>query len=185
MGSIFPCKISSNIVARGVNISNQIQLWGSLDSVSRIDGLAEGDDWNIELQIRQSNDNVNFTGWKKFKIGEYTARVFQFRIYLKSNKSNISPRIEKFEVTVDMPDRLESGNNLICPVEGLRIDFKEEFAVTPAISTNIEGANGGEYVNITNKSSLGFNIMIKSNSNNSPVERVFDYIAKGYGRKIT
>ena len=184
LGSVFPCSISTDVRAYGDNLVNIIGSWVTLESVEEISAASDSALWSIDLQIRTSDDNITWTDWKSFSIGEYTARLFQFRLLMYSLNLAITPVVTKMLITVDMPDRVDSGADLVCPPAGLRIDFSPHFAAKPAIATNVQGATGGEYSVTSSVSETGFNIQFFSNDTNTAVTRTFDYVAHGYGRKV-
>jgi hypothetical protein len=83
-------------------------------------------------------------------------------------------------VTVDVPDRIESANNVAVGAGGLSVTFPNAFYATPAIAVTAENMATGDYALITAKSAAGFTIQFK-NSAGTGVARTMDWIAKGFG----
>jgi predicted phage tail protein len=184
MGEIYTCTISSDIRAFGNNLTTKIGDWPILSNILELGESVDPASWTVELQIRKSNDNITWTPWEKFYIGEHSARAFQFKLLLTSLDKRITPVVTKFLVTVDMPDRVYSGQDLVCPPGGLSVVYLPSFAAKPAVAVNVQGVTGGEYNTITSATETGFTIQFFSNDTNTAVTRTFDYVAHGYGRKI-
>jgi len=67
---------------------------------------------NAHLEIATSDDNSTYTSFQNFVIGEYTARYFKFRVVLTSSDLASTPVVEEVSVSIDMPDRIFSGNDI-------------------------------------------------------------------------
>jgi hypothetical protein len=156
--------------------------WANVDLIADWDG-ADVSEWSIELQVRTSDDMATWTAWKKFVIGDYSARGFEFRLILNSLAYGVTPRVTTLEVTIDMPDRLESANNVVCPVAGTTVTFTNPFRATPAIATADQNMATGDYKVITSMTNAGFNIIFR-NAAGAAVQRTFDWVARGYGREV-
>ena len=185
LGEVYTVSITSDIIAYGESYENAIGTWDILGDVLSLGGSVVSDLWSVELELRQSNDGISWGDWKRFYVGEYTARAFEFRLIMTSFDTKVTPAISKLGITVDMPDRVHSGQDLVCPPAGLRVNYTPSFAAKPAIATNSQGLTGGEYCVISNSDETGFDIIFYSNDTNTAVGRTFDYVAHGYGRKVT
>jgi hypothetical protein len=131
------------------------------------------------LEIATSDDNVTFSGFRNFNIGDYTARYFKFRLILESLNNAATPVVSVLNVASDMIDRIISGNDIVSDVSGTTITFSPVFKTTPAIGISAQGLATGDFYEITGKSETSFNIVFK-NSSNSAISKTFDYLAKGY-----
>lgn len=157
-------------------------------------GLFDGDanafdDTDAILQVRTTSvDPVNpagWSGWSSFAVGDYKARAFEFRIKLTTQDSSATPAVTKLSVTIDMPDRVVSASDVLAPSEGLTVTYANgAFAATPSIGIGAQDLQTGDYYTITSKSPAGFTIQFK-NSSDQPVQRTFDYVARGYGLVIS
>ena len=84
---------------------------------------------------------------------------------------------------VDMPDRVEGGNDLVVTTAGLHVDFDPPFIALRGFGIAAQDLATGDRAVITGKDESGFDIIFRD-SGGSPVERTFDYVAKGYGKRI-
>jgi hypothetical protein len=135
---------------------------------------------NVHLEISISDDNITYTDFKNFVIGDYTARYFKFRALMSSRDANSIPVISGLEVQIDMEDRVFSGDDISSGLGTYSVSFTNPFkSTTYAIGITAQNMSTGYYYEITNKTSSGFDIVFKD-SGGSPQNITFDYIAKGY-----
>jgi len=144
------------------------------------------DDTNVELQVSVTDDNPAGTpawsAYRKFFVGDYKARGLRFRAVLTSNDEQASPTVEVLQVTVDMPDRVTSGDDITSGTAagGKVVNFVPAFKAVPALGIAAQNLTSGDYYEILSKTASGFTIRFK-NSGGTVIDRTFDYVAKGYG----
>lgn len=204
LGEIYTVRLQSQIQAEGFTLEDIMSNWVTLDSVLYMSN-SKNAEWDVETQYRATESfNVmsewtqlslvdpisvgqvdKWTGWKKFIIGDATGRIFQFRLKLISNKTSVSPRVFDGTIKADMPDRIESYNNLTALDTGYTVTYSPAFkgpGTTPNVQVSIDNAQSGDYWVFNSKSLTGFNIQF-FDKNNIAVARQFDVQIKGYGRK--
>ena len=101
---------------------------------------------------------------------------------MKGYQANVTPAVQLFDVSLDMPDRVDGKENVACPAAGVSVLYSPPFMNNPAVAIVAQGMATGDYYTITGKSSTGFTIRF-FNSSNVGVARTFDWVAKGYGFK--
>lgn len=154
---------------------------------SRLDMI---DDWldvdGIDLssagawfEISTSDDNVTWTPWQKLVAGDATFRSIRARMWLYTTLSYINVMVRSGSINVDMPDRVQDGNDVACPAATLSVTFPTRFQAMPSLAISGQAMATGDYFTISNKSLTGFDIIFK-NAAGTPVARTFDWIAKGY-----
>ena len=135
---------------------------------------------NAHLEIAVSDDNVTYTAFKNFVIGDYTFRYAKFRLFLISRDGVTTPVVNQATVTIDMPDRIFSGNDIDSGTSAKTVTFTLPFkTVNYAVGITGENMVTGDYFIIENKAIDSFDVTFK-NSSNTIVSRTFDYIAKGF-----
>jgi hypothetical protein len=153
---------------------------GLFDSKS---GSFDGDspsNSNAHLEIAISDDNVTYTDFKNFVIGDYTFRYAKFRLFLTSRDGVTTPVVNQATVTIDMPDRIFSGNDIVSGTSAKTVTFTLPFkTVNYAVGITAEDMATGDYFIVENKAVDSFDVTFK-NSSNTIVSRTFDYIAKGF-----
>jgi len=135
---------------------------------------------NAHLEIATSDDNVTYTAFQNFVIGDYTARYFKFRVVLISRDLASTPVVSAVTVSIDMQDRIFSGNDIVSGAGTKTVTFTNPYkTVNYALGITMEDANTGDFFTVSNKTINGFDILFK-NSGGTNVSRTFDFIAKGF-----
>ena len=135
---------------------------------------------NAHLEIATSDDNSTYTSFQNFVIGEYTARFFKFRVVLTSSDLASTPVVEEVSVSIDMPDRIFSGNDITSGAGTKTVSFTNPYkSVNYAVGITGEDMSTGDFFIVESKTINGFNVTFK-NSSGSAVSKTFDYISKGY-----
>lgn len=205
---VFPCFVSATIVAGGTYINDVFDITDVFDEddifgaggndvfdftdvfgVEDVFGIGN-DAWEVVLEYRTTEDDpagspVTWTDWAEFQAGNLEFRGIQFRLKLTSLEVGISPRVTQLSVTVDMPDRIERGEDLTVPVTGASVTFTPEFKETPAIAITIQDGATDDKIEYVSKTAGGFSFKVYNDTAGDYVERSCDYIASGYGRKTT
>jgi hypothetical protein len=153
---------------------------GLFDSATgSFDGDAPANE-NAHLEIALSDDNVSFTAFRNFVIGDYTARYYKFRLVLISRDGATTPVVSALSVTIDMEDRIQSANDVVSGVGTKTVAFTNAFkTVNYAVGVTGQGMATGDYFLVENKTINGFDVTFK-NSSDTVISRTFDYIAKGF-----
>jgi hypothetical protein len=207
LGEIYTVRLQSLIQAEGYSEGDLMSNWVTLDAVPLLASTLFSE-WAIETQYRSTeNLNViadwttldsivllnegaaeNFSEWRSFYMGDATARIFQFRLRLLSNKPTVTPRVFDATIRADMPDRSEAYNNLVVDaVDGLEVLYSPSFkgpGTSPNIQVTLEDAESGDYWSFDYRTLDGFLIRV-FDSNDVQVERTIDVHVRGYGRKYT
>ena len=149
------------------------------DASSNFDGDAPVNQ-NAHIEIATSDDNVTYTDFRGFVIGEYEARYFKFKVVLISRDSATTPVVSEVSVTVDMKDRIFSGNDIVSGTGTKSITFTNPFkSGNFAVGITGQGMATGDYFTVSNKTINGFDVAF-FNSSNAGVSKTFDFIAKGF-----
>jgi hypothetical protein len=181
LGATYKSRVTASIVQSSDNIDNLFDdVAGLFDSQpSNFDGDTPAN-CNAHLEIATSLDNVTYTAFRTFVVGDYNARYLKFRLNLTSFDLSSTPVISFLSVSVDMPDRIFSGNDIVSGVGTYSITFTSPFySSSYAVGITAQGLATGDYYLLTNKTTSGFDIAFK-NSSDTGVSKTFDYIAKGY-----
>lgn len=207
LGDIYTVRLQSSILAEGYTLDDMMSAWSSLDLVLAMSN-SRYSEWDVETQVRATDsfnvmsdwtllsliDPLNegnedlWTEWRKFTRGDFTGRIFQFRLKLISNKASVSPRVFDGVIVADMPDRVETINNLVSSASNpTNVTYSSAFkgpGTSPNIQITQDNASRGDYFQISNKTLSGFSIIFYDNSD-IQVSRSFDVSVKGYGKKTT
>jgi hypothetical protein len=189
LGAIYTSRVTANVnVVRldYVNLFDDAQ--GNFDDrTGNFDGDVQAfDDTNVELLVATTEDDPSgsptYTDFRKFFVGDYKARAFKFKLNMSSNDPQATHQISNLSITIDMPDRVYSENDIASGTDtnGKDVTFTPAFKEISGIGISASNLTSGDYYVITNKSATGFTIEF-FNSSNATVDRTFDYVVRGYG----
>jgi len=135
---------------------------------------------NAHIEIATSDDNITYTAFQNFVIGNYTFRYAKFRVVLISRDLASTPVVSQVTVSIDMEDRIFSGNDITSGAGTYTVTFTNPFkSVNYAVGITGEDLATGDFFVVENKTINGFDLTFK-NSGGTAVSRTFDYIAKGF-----
>jgi len=181
IGGIYTTRVTANITQFAEDPTDLFDsASGLFDSKS---GSFDGDyasNSNAHLEIALSDDGVTYTDFKNFVIGDYTARYFKFRAYFISRDQLTTPVISELSVTLEMEDRIFSGNDITSGAGTYTVTFTNPFKTASyAVGITGEDMATGDFFVVENKAVDSFDVTFK-NSGGTAISRTFDYIAKGY-----
>ncbi len=194
LGAVFTSRVFANVdfdasggsSAFDAQIGNFDAAEGLFDDMGGTDipGLAA---W-IEMATTQddTSGSPTWTGWAQLGVHETEARGFKFRAQLTTEDTSATPLITALSVTIDMPDRVASGQNVQSGTDagGDVITFGAAFKATPAIGISPQDMAQGDFYEILAKATTGFTVRFK-NSGGTVIDKLYDWDAKGYGAVIT
>jgi hypothetical protein len=181
IGAVYTSRVTASITQTSDNLDDLFDLrTGDFDDAqSNFDGDTPAN-CNAHIEIALSNDNITYTSFRNFVVGDYTARYYKFRVTLRSFDLASTPVISALSVSIDMPDRIFSGNDIVSGTGTYTVAFTLPFySNSYAVGITAQGMTTGDYFTISNKTVNGFDVAFK-NSSNSGVTKTFDYLAKGY-----
>jgi hypothetical protein len=187
LGAIYPSRLSGDINATGYLASFTMAAWPNLSAMESLSGTAAGDTWLARLMMQTTDDNpasgsAVWRDWEEFRAGDHLARGYRFRLDVESFDAAVLVDISRLEVTVDMPDRVDGGDDVNCPVGGIYVPFVPPFKKRPAITITGQDLPSGAVVRRSNVTNAGFNIRFETSSG-ADLACTFDWVAKGYGRE--
>jgi hypothetical protein len=181
IGGVYTSRVTASITQTSDNLDDLFDArTGNFDDgASSFDGDTPAN-CNAHIEIALSNDDITYTSFRNFVVGDYTARYYKFRVVLTSFDLASTPVISALSVSIDMPDRIFSGNDIVSGTGTFNVVFTNPFySNSYAVGITAQGLNTGDFFTISNKTVNGFDVAFK-NSGNSGVTKTFDYLAKGY-----
>ena len=140
-------------------------------------------DVDCVIYVRTTNDDPaaspTWSAWRAFVVGDYHARAFEFKAVLSSDYITHSIAVSQLKVTVDMPNRIESGNDIATGAAVYSVTYSLPFIFSPAVGITAQNMQTGDFYEFTNKSKEGFEIVFKNSASNI-ISRTFDYISRSY-----
>jgi predicted phage tail protein len=183
LGAVYTSRVTATFSCKCFNPSALFDFaTGSFDSQP---GTFEGTDTDgagAVLQIATSQDGSTYSAWQNMLAGDYSARSFKFQVLLTSTDVSKNVDVLSLSVTIDMPDRVESGIITTSASVVSNITYSYPYKVNPALGVTLENAATGDYYTITSQNQSGFSVSVQ-NSSGTKVVRNLHWMAKGYGRK--
>ena len=98
---------------------------------------------------------------------------------MTSVDGSATPVVTQLSVTLDMEDRIESGNNIVSGAGTKSVTYTQAYLTVPALGFAVQNMASGDTYTLTNKTATGFDVAFTS-SGGSGVSRTFDFLAKGF-----
>jgi hypothetical protein len=180
IGADFTARITASITQTSTDRDRLFDNVAGLfdEQLSNFDGDAPSNCRSI-IQISTSSDDVTYTAFRNFSVGDYTARYYKFQLLMQSDDLGSTPLVYALSVTVDMEDRITSESDVVSGTGIKTVTYPITYKIVPALGVTAQNMTTGDSYSITSKSTTGFQIAF-TNSGASGVSRTFDYIAKGY-----
>ena len=191
LGQKYVSRVSLNLFVNRVDYVNTFDT--VLVDFDAREGLFDGDaeqfdDTSVKTQVSYTDDDPAGTPvwspWQDFFVGDISARAIRFKVILLSTDATATPAITQLVANIDMPDRVESGNN-ISFIGTTTITYPSPFKAVPAIGLSLANLANGQRYQITSKTVQGFTITVYDSGGAVATNSVtLDYVAKGYGKGI-
>jgi hypothetical protein len=181
IGGVYTTRVTASIAQTSDNLDDLFDArTGNFDDAgSNFDGDTPAN-CNAHLEIALSDDNITYTSFRNFVVGDYTARYYKFRLTLSSFDLSSTPVISALSVSIDAPDRIFSGNDLTSGAGTYTVTFTNPFySANYAVGITAQSLGTGNYYDITSKTISSFGITFR-NSGGTAISKTFDYLAKGY-----
>jgi predicted phage tail protein len=180
LGYVYDCRLTADVEAALYDDGTYIDSVVDFDVLLGIDGDPPSGA-SLSLWVRTSDVYPEaWSAWKPFVVGDYRARLFDFQLRGSVQLTSHWIDVSKLEVVIDMPDRIDSGNDLPVPAGGLVISYSPPFNATPAVSLTAQGLSPGDYLDVSVKTATGFTVFIRNSGGVAQSGRSIDYISKGY-----
>ena len=188
LGSVFTSRVSTNIESLFLDYVNTFDsATGNFDSrLGDFDGdPSQFDLTSVGVQVAYTNDdpsgNPTWSPYQSLVVSDITARAMKFRAILTSQSAKAAPAVTALSVTIDMPDRLSSGSDIVY-TGSKSVTFDTPFKETPSLGLSVTLVDGDRY-EVSSKSRVGFTLTTYTGASVSTNNTTFDYVAKGYGRE--
>lgn len=190
LSEIYTSRVSVLLRVDATNDLEAISSWARLSDVASLSDI-DPSEWSVLLEVRTTDDDPNsvspaptWSDWSEFRVGDYSARGFDFRVTLETFRVGVSPRVLNMDISIDMPDRVVADDEVACPEGGVRITYTPRFKAKPGVGINARDMQTGDYYTKSNEAVDGFDIEFFNAAGVSQA-RTFGYVAKGYGKVTT
>lgn len=186
LGEIIVSRISANLNCLGERIVDDLWQEANIWTLPNVWGDDPGG-WDAHIEIATTDDDPYgvspvWSEWRRLVVSDVSARGIWARFVLSTSDSSVTP-VAKGSIVIDVPDSDRKGANVAVSVGGTRVPFENAFRgpIRPSVVvTAIEGAQAGDWADITNVDRTGFDVIVR-NGVTAQSGRYIDYHAKGYG----
>lgn len=188
LGEVYTNRVTPTINAAGQRATYTMNTWGFLNQVEALDG-GVGNSWSAVVEYATTKvapataTAGDWSEWRPLIIGDSTARGYKFRLRMLSYDTSVQVRVSSFKIVVDMPDRVEGQQGVSVPATtaGLPVTYTNAFKAVPAVAVTIQNAQANDVATLSSETRTGFTVKITNAG--SPVSRLINWVAKGYGKQ--
>ena len=185
LGKVYTCRCGSYLEGAMYSFLDDVDTWPDWDKRPDVDGSKIDEGGALVMASLTNVDpataaEADWSPYTRLVVSDLTFRAARFGLFEKVIDNTYGLGIIKLGVTVDVPDRIESRNNVPVAAGGTAITFTVPFKDAPAISIIAQGLASGDKWAITNQSAYGFTIQFQ-NSAGTGIAKTCDWIARGYG----
>lgn len=185
LGAIYNSYVTTSMTSTRFNPNSLFDSFEGLFDAQEgnFDGnYTEQDDVDARIQIATSNDNITYTDYQDYILGNYKGRYINLRVKLTTTNPSSTPAISALSATVDMPDRVIAEKDLTATTSGLTVTFSPAFKDLQGLGIEVDDLDQNNHYVISSKSATGFTInFYQGSGTGNPLEKDFSYVAKGYG----
>lgn len=179
LGDIYTVRISSKLGISTNSKTADVAVFVSYTStVINFNDATDVPDIHSVINVHAVGQD--WTEWRKVSIGDFTGRVFRFKIRCVKSDSNVV-NITSDKIEIDMPERRESVYNQSIASGGTAIPYANGFYTAPFVGVTISGMSQGDNYVISSATANGFTINIYDSTGTGKAGTI-DYQAVGYGR---
>jgi len=183
LGEVQTSRVAPSVKVSGADGGNLVSSWPLISLLSSLSGT-DPDEYSILLEIRTTQTDPTgspvWTAWGELLAGDYMFWGAQFRVTLNTQRADVTPQVEQLRITIDMPDRLASANNVTAASGGTAVSYSPAFRATPALVVTPMTLDEQEYFTITLHTKTGFTIQF-FNALDVGIAKNFSWLSKGYG----
>ncbi len=204
LGEVYTSFVSAKLIASSTYTNNvfsmddvfsESDIFGSTGDIFLLDDIfAESDIFGfgvgstqVTVQARFTNDDPSgsptWTDWQDIVAGNYEFRAIQARIKLESFTPTATPLVTECTIFIDMPDRVESGEDAFCSAaSGLTVTYSAAFKEKPSVQITIQDGAADDRLEYTSKTVSGFTVKVYNITAAAYVDRSLDHTSTGFGR---
>jgi Putative phage tail protein len=189
LGKVYTCRCGTYIEGAMYSFLDDVDTWPDFDLRPDVDG-SKIDEGGAMVGASVTNvdpataTEADWSPYTRLVVADLTFRAIRFKLTEKVSDNTTGIGITTLGATVDVPDRIESRNNVPVPAGGTHLTFTVPFKDAPAISIVAQGLHSGDRWDITEQSAYGFTMQFHDSAGTA-IAKTCDWIARGYGYEHT
>jgi predicted phage tail protein len=137
----------------------------------------------VAVQVRTSADNITWSDWRRFVIGEIQVHAIQVRLLLGRSFAGVDVTVQEFSVSYDLSDERRLGQIMSSAGASTTVNFAPGFHKVPQVMINVIGQSSGDIWSIDSITPNSFSFSIR-NSGGNRVAKLATWQANGYGKRV-
>ncbi|MGF6877358.1 host specificity protein J [Paraburkholderia sp. MM5477-R1] len=189
MGKVYTVRCTSYLDGSVYDLFDDVDTWPDWDARPDVDGSKIDEGGGLVLASLTNVDPAtaaddDWGPWTRLVAADLTFRAARFALALHVKDTTYGIGVTELGATVDVPDRIESRNNVPVAAGGTVVNFNVPFRDAPAISIVAQGLATGDKWLIDQQGATGFRIQFQD-STGASIAKTCDWIARGYGYEHT
>ena len=182
-GRVTPCNVAITINGGGIDVDENMLAVTDVFTLTDVLSNALGTKVKITPQLALGNNYGVYGDWQNYLPGYYNARYFKARVLIETSDPNINVQVTDFIISVDVPDRVDSGQ-IITSTGVTSVTYTKAFLggasgmTVPAVQLTIVNAMAGDDIILSNETLSGFDVQVLNSG--SGVVRTINYLSQGY-----
>lgn len=131
--------------------------------------LPAPDNTQAVVEFRTSDDNVVWTDYAPIKIGDLSFRYVQILVTAKNLDGASNIAIENVVTTIDVPDLIDSEEDIDVAIGGTTVQFHVAFNAIPVVVPSIQNMTSAHFVEVYNKTLVSVGLRVRRASDGADV----------------
>jgi hypothetical protein len=184
IGRVAACTVVMNLAGFAQSILDNYLAYNDLLNVTDLLGSYLGPLISLQPQIRTAPASGVFGAWQNYVPGQYSAQYFDGRVLVSTTDPQVFAVLSSFIFTVDVPDRIDTGNNVAVGTSATTINFSTPFnggpgaSAVPLVQPVILNAQQGDCMVLSSTTLGGFIVQVLNGG--VGVARNINWTAQGY-----
>ncbi|MFM0224176.1 TipJ family phage tail tip protein [Paraburkholderia dipogonis] len=185
LGKVYTVHCGAYVDGARYDLFDDVDQWPDWDLRADVDGTKINEGGALVLASLTNVDPAkaaaaDWSPYQRLIVADLTFRAVRFALSVVVPQDIYGMGIIDLGATVDVPDRIESRNNIPVSAGGTVVTFSVPFKDAPAISIIAQGLQTGDKWLIDQQSAYSFRIQFQ-NSVGAGIAKTCDWIARGYG----
>jgi len=138
---------------------------------------------SVNTIYRTSRDGVTYSDYELLTVNTVTGRYFNFGVEMLKGSIYEDAKITTLQTYVYLKQRLEQGTETTSSAGETTKNFNFAFYQTPTVTAVISNASSGDYVEVSNVTTSGFDVSVRDSGGSRVVRNVI-YLATGLGQRF-
>lgn len=182
LGAVYTSRVTADV--ESLSVDNALLIDGRTEDIDSWDAV-DGDaiyDAHVSMYMRTTDDDPagtpTWSEWKLFNVGDYITRAYDFKLEFVTLDTAHNIEVSNLAVSIDMPDRLETGNVTTGTGAVTTVTYTQPFKAAPKVGLTIKDMAVNDVIEIVTETASNFTFNIRNGG--ARVARSVNWIVKSY-----